>query len=404
MTDFTEIRSATESLAVAFEQFKAANDERLAAIEKTGSVDAVVTEKIARLDAQIHDLQSVVSGVKTALRRPGMPSIKALDGVHSEAKVAFLRYVAKGETGDWQRKSLHTLSDPDGGYLVPAEISQRIITRQFDTTPLRQLATVMNISSDAVEMLRDTEEAEAQWVNEIDSRADTEQGQIGRVRISVHELHAQPKATQKLLDDASVNVEEWLVAKIADRFARRENAAFVNGDGVGQPRGFTSYSTAATADGSRAWGVLEHVLTGQSAGFASSTPADKLIELMYRLKAGYLPHAAWLMPRSVAELIRKFKENTTQAYIWQPGLQAGQPATLFGYPVYLAEDMPALGAGSLSLAFGNFAEGYTIAERQGMQILRDPYTAAPFVKFRATKRVGGDVTNFDAIKLLKFSN
>ena len=219
----------------------------------------------------------------------------------------------------------------------------------------------------------------------------------------MHELYAQPKATQKLLDDAFINVEEWIINKVAAKFSRAENNAFVVGDGIGQPRGFTSYTTQAVDDNARSWGVLQHMITGVDGGFASSNPADVLIDLQYKLRPGYLPKAAWLMPRAVADQIRKFKQSTTQNYIWQPGLQAGQPATLLGFPVYLAEDMPALAPSSFSVAFGNFEEGYTIVDRLGLRVLRDPYTGAPFIKFRCIKRTGGDVVNFEAIKLLRFS-
>lgn len=401
-----EVKAAADTLASAFEEYKATNDQRLGELEKKGSADVLLQEKLARLDEVMNRLQGDVTQVKTALKRPasamgGRGFVEEDNGY----KQAFLRYVTKGieqDLGSLQSKA-SVISDPDGGYLVPTEISDRIITRQFETTPMRQIATVMNVTSDAVEMLRDTNEAEALWVSELGTRSDTDQGAVARVRIPVFELHAQPKATQKLLDDAMINVEEWMIAKVGDRFARRENAAFVSGDGVTQPRGFTSYTTQAVGDASRSWGVLEHVNSGADGGFPASNPADKLIELMHKLKAGYLPKAAWLMPRAVAEAIRKFKESTTNAYIWQPGLQAGQPATLLGYPIYLAEDMPTLATGSLSLAFGNFGEGYTIVDRIGVRILRDPFTAAPFVKFRCSKRVGGDVSNFEAIKLMRFA-
>jgi HK97 family phage major capsid protein len=407
MLEFHEVKAAADELARAFEEYKSVNDQRLNDIERKGTTDILVDDKLARMDQDMNKLQQDVSAVKTALRRPSRGGLmQAVDEGEGEYKHAFLRYIAKGQDHDLaklQTKTMSVIGDPEGGYTVPADIADRIITRQFDTTPLRQIATVMSISSDAVEMLRDTNEPDAEWVSEMAARNDTNEGLIGRVRIPVHELHAQPKATQKLLDDSLINVEEWLIGRISDRFARRENAAFVTGDGINQPRGFTSYATAATGDASRAWGVIEHVDTGVNGAFAASNPADKIIELVHKLKVGYLPKAVFLMPRSVAELIRKFKESTTNAYIWQPGLQAGQPATLFGYPIMLAEDMPTLGTASLSLAFGNFTEAYTIVDRMGVRVLRDPYTAAPFVKFRSTKRVGGDVTNFEALKLMRFS-
>jgi HK97 family phage major capsid protein len=252
-------------------------------------------------------------------------------------------------------------------------------------------------------MLRDTNEPAASWISELGVPNDTADSPVGRIRIPVHELYAQPKATQKLLDDAILNVEEWLINKVAAKFSRAENNAFVVGDGIGMPRGFTTYNASTTDDGSRAWGTLQYVATGSAGAFASSNPADCLFDLMHKLRVGYHPKAAWIMPRAVADMIRKFKENTTQAYIWQPGLQQGTPATLLGFPITLGEDMPAVASGSFSLAFGNFEEGYTIVDRIGLRILRDPYTGAPFIKFRCSKRTGGDVVNFEAIKLLSFS-
>ena len=404
MLDITEVKSAAETLARAFEEYKSTNDQRLGELERRGGSDVLLTDKLGRLDSVIGNLQDDVSSVKTALRRPSFgASAKIDEGDANAYKGSFLRYVAKGMEPELQQKDMSVVNDPAGGYMVPTEMSARIVQRQYDTTPMRQVAAVMTITSEAVEMLRDTNEPDANWASELATRADTAEGAIGRIRIPAHELYAQPRATQKLLDDAVINVEEWLVNKVADKFARRENNAFVVGDGVAQPRGFASYATQAVSDTTRSWGVLEHVITGVDGAFAASNPADALISLMHKLRVGYMPGAVWLMPRTVAEQIRRFKENTTNAYIWQPGLQAGTPATLLGFPIHLAEDMPSLAAGSLSLSFGNFHEGYTIVDRLGIRVLRDPYTAAPFVRFRCSKRVGGDVTNFEAIKFLRFS-
>lgn len=406
MIDMNEVNAATETLARAFEEYKSVNDQRLSDIERRGGADVIVEEKLGRMDQAMTRLQDDISSVKTALRRPAKGGSLILPEGGDAYKDAFLQYVVKGyeqEMTSLQTKDMSVISDQQGGYMVPHEMADRIITRQFDTTPMRQIATVMTISSEAVEMLRDTNEADAQWVAELGTRSDTDQGAVGRIRIPVHELYAQPKATQKLLDDARLNVEEWLVGRVASKFARKENQAFVSGDGVGQPRGFLSYSTAATGDASRSWGVLEHVATGSGGAFSSSAGADTLISVMNKLRAGYLPKAVWLMPRAVVDAVRKFKENVTGSYLWQPSLQAGNPATILGYPVILADDMPAMTDGSLSAAFGNFEEGYTIVDRIGFQVLRDPYTSAPFVKFRCNKRVGGDVVNFEAIKLVKFA-
>jgi len=404
MIDMSEVRSATDTLARAFEEYKSVNDQRLSEIERRGGADALYDEHLGRMDKSINRIQDDITNLKTSMLRPNKAGVSTTaDSAH---KQAFLQYVAKGfDNGlaTFESKALEVVNNAEGGYMIPSELSERIVSRQFDTTPMRQIATVMSISTEAVEMLRDTNEPVAQWISELGTPTDTADNGIGRIRIPVHELYAQPKATQKLLDDALVNVEEWLINKVAAKFARAENNAFVVGDGIGMPRGFTSYTAQTTSDATRAWGVLQYVPTGANGAFASSNPADCLFDLMHQLRVGYHPEATWIMPRAVADMVRKFKENSTQAYIWQPGLQQGQPATLLGFPVVLGEDMPAVTTGSFSVAFGNFKEGYTIVDRIGMRILRDPYTGAPFIKFRCTKRTGGDVVNFEAIKLLSFS-
>ncbi|MDR3424389.1 MAG: phage major capsid protein [Alphaproteobacteria bacterium] len=407
MIDMSEVRSATDTLARAFEEYKSVNDQRLSDIERRGAADVLHDEQLGRMDKSIGALQDDITSLKTSLRRPAKSGLSFAAGEGDSAhKKAFLKYVAKGYDADlnaFQTKQLEVINDSEGGYMIPDELSSRIVTRQYDTTPMRQISTVMTISTEAVEMLRDTNEPVAQWISELAAPSDTNEGTLGRIRIPVHELYAQPKATQKLLDDAFINVEEWLINKVAAKFSRAENSAFVTGDGIGMPRGFTSYTAQTADDTSRPWGTLQYVPTGAAGAFASANPADCLFDLMHKLRVGYHPDAVWIMPRAVADMIRKFKENTTQAYIWQPGLQQGQPATLLGFPVVLGEDMPAVANGSFSLAFGSFKEGYTIVDRIGMRILRDPYTGAPFIKFRCTKRTGGDVVNFEAIKLLSFS-
>lgn len=215
-------------------------------------------------------------------------------------------------------------------------------------------------------------------------------------------MYAMPKATQKLLDDSAVDIENWLAMKVADRFARVENDAFLNGDGVGKPRGLFTYTTAATADSSRTWGQFEHIVTGASADF-HTTKADPLFDVMSKIKNQYLNNARWLTRREVIAKLRKLKEATSDQYLWQPGLQMGQPDRLLGYPIVIDQDVPAIAASSLSMAFGDFAEAYTIVDRIGMRTLRDPFTAKPYVVFYTTKRVGGGAISFDSVKFVRFS-
>lgn len=403
--DVLEVKGATEALASAFAQYQQANDERLALIERKGNNDPLIDEKLRRLDGEINRLQETITKVKTAAARPATPSLTRWGTEEpNEHKGAFLRYLAKGADHDLHQFEQKNFigSDADGGFLVPADMGDRILARMVETTPMRSLATVMSTTSDALELIRDAVDGEAVWTTETGTPVDTDGISFGKIRIPANELHAQPKASQRLLDDATLNVEEFIINKVAGRFANRENNAFIAGTGQNMPRGFSTYATAALSDANRSWGTFEHVGTGVAGGFAASNPVDTLISLIYKLKAGFTAEAVWMMPRALADEVRRFKDSTGQ-YLWQPSLVAGQPAQLLGYPVYLAEDMPAKGANSLSIAFGNFREGYTIVDRIGMRIFRDPYTAAPYVKFRCTKRVGGDVTNFEAIKFVKFA-
>lgn len=331
---------------------------------------------------------------------------------YTEAFDIFLRCSPDSKQMQKVRNALSAGSDPDGGYWMPTQMQSRILTRLFESSDIRSIAGQLTISSgDSVEYPNDTNTGvSGGWVSETGTRSDTNTPQVGTQRIVTHEQYAQPKATQKILDDAAIDVEGWLAGKIADILARTENTAFVSGNGVGKPRGFLDYGAAAvtTADASRAWGVLQYIATGASAGFplisgaTVANDANALLDIVYALKAAYRSGARWVMARSTVALIRKLRDENGQ-YYWNPGLQPGQPGLLLNYPITEAEDMPVAASNSLSVAFGNFKEGYQIVDRQGIRILRDPYTDKPFVKFYTTKRVGGDVVNFDAIKLLKFA-
>lgn len=437
MSDLNEIKSLLDEQGKAFAAFRAANDERLAQVEKRGE-DAVTVDAVAKLNAELDRLGDALKAaekrsadMELRINRPGAPG----DGGAAEAKSAaemtlhltvhrssrglptpaafsvdeyrayksaFLAFARGREFGD-EIKALSTGSDPDGGYLVPADMTGRIVQKVYESSPIRQIAAVQAISSDALEGGFDADEAASGWVGETAARTETTSPTVGKWRIPVYECYAAPKATQRLLDDAAVNVEAWLEGKIADKLARAEATAFVAGTGIAQPRGFTTYTTAATADATRARGTLEHVATGSSGSFGTApNGSDKLIDLVHKLKASYRAGATWVMNRSVVGKVRQLKAGSGNDYIWLPSMVSGQPASLLGYPVVEAEDMDDLGANSLSIAFGDFGRGYQIVDRVGVRTLRDPYTDKPNVIFYSTRRVGGDVVDFDAIKFLKF--
>lgn len=424
----TDMKSAVYDLGRAFEQFKEANDLRLREIERRGAADPLTEMKVNRLNAEISracDMADAarrrVDMVETAMGRPGKQG--ADDWKEAEAfflerkhhagevgvdayrnyRAALRSYIRRNNAGSGvdEIKALSAGSDPDGGYAITPDMSGRIAQLVYETSPMRQVANVITIGTDALEGIHDLNEATSGWVGETEARTETQAPKIGEYRIPVHEQYAEPRATQKLLDDALFNVEEWLAGKIAERLARMENEAFVTGNGVKKPRGFLTY--AAGTPGAGSFNVIEQVPTGNDGNFASLDPGDALISLVYSLKSAYRENACFMMKRSTLAEVRKLKDSDDN-YLWQPDFSLKQGGTLVGFNVVEAEDMPTIANGSLSIAFGDFKAGYQIVDRQGVRILRDSYTAKPYVKFYTTKRVGGDVVNFEAIKLLKFSS
>lgn len=331
------------------------------------------------------------------LRRNGFPmSVSSMSTQHLEF-ADFIRF------GDLSKKSLNEHKDEEGGYLIPSEISRKIDERLMLLSPMRSISNVVKISSNNLDVLVNSEKADAGWGGTDDEeRLETDAPQMKKIKIPVHELYAKPKVSQKLLDDTEINVEDWLINKISEKFAVVENVAFVNGDGTSKPTGFLHYASEDKVQ--REFGKLQHFKTGQNGKFSSPDAAvNLLIEISCSLKPMYVRNAKWLMSRSALAEIRKL-QNKDGMCLWQPSISEATPPTLLGYPVIIDDDMPELkeGAGSTSVAFGDFLSGYQIVDRQNLKILRDPYTSKPFIEFYASKRVGGAVVDFDAIKLLKF--
>jgi HK97 family phage major capsid protein len=353
----------------------------------------------ARHNDQLRDVVARVDEMELSQTRPGIGG--SGKSVERKAENNALRvFLRNGDESELKGMSVGT--DPAGGYLVLPSFSDAMTKVPFETSPVRALARVVSIDSSSFEEIVDRQDAGAAWVGETEARTETTTPDLGKKSIVVHEMTASPRLTQKLIDDASIDVIAWLVEKMTDRFNRLEATAFISGNGVGQPMGIISNPTAATADDSRAWGTLEHIAAGQAGDWAASNPSDKLYDVVYSLKAQYRDEAAWMMPRSLANEIRQFKDSNG-VYLWQQGLKVGEPSTLLGFPVYYGEDLPAKAANSLSILFGNFRLAYTIVDRIGIRLLRDPYTAKPHVILYTTKRVGGDVVNYEAIKVIKFA-
>ncbi len=421
-----DVKSIVDGLGTAFEEFKKANDQRIAEIESKAGEDPVLVEKLSKMDEFIGDTQKRLEEAETVLARKakfkadygdeyaekaaqfgaqmakarGIPDAGNFGSEDLKAyRSGFAEWMRKGDLIEAEtKKALSVGSDPDGGYTVEPDTSGRIVQKVYETSPVRQVAAVQVIGTDSLEGLYDLDEASAEWVEETQTRADTDTPKLGQWRIPVHELSAKPSITQKLLDDSMINIEGWLADKVADRFARSENTAFVTGDGVGKPRGFLTYP-----DGTNLPGQIEQFASGVAGGFdATGDGGDVLMDLIYGTKQQYRSAARWMMPRSVTGEVRKLKDADGR-YLWQPGIAAGQPAQLLGYPVLEFEDMPELADGSLSMAFGNMGEAYQVVDRIGIRVLRDPYTNKPRVLYYTTKRTGGAVVNFEALKIVRFA-
>ncbi len=313
---------------------------------------------------------------------------------------AFDAYVRSGEDDglrelEMESKSLSSAVNSDGGYLVDPQTAETIKSVLNSTASIRSIASVVNVEANSFDVLIDHTDVGAGWADEASAATETAAPSIDRISIPLHELSALPKASQRLLDDSAFDVEGWLADRIADKFARAEAAAFIGGDGADKPKGILDHP--AVDNDVWAWGNLGFVATGTDGG----VDADAIVDVVYALGAQYRVNGTFVMNSKTAGLIRKLKDSDGR-FLWSDGLAAGEPARLMGYPVLIAEDMPDASTDSFSIAFGDFLAGYTIAERPDLRVLRDPFSAKPHVLFYATKRVGGDVSDFAAIKLVKF--
>jgi HK97 family phage major capsid protein len=332
-------------------------------------------------------------------QRPALAASAETEAPHQKAFAAYLRsgdddgLRALGLDG----KAMSSVVAADGGYLVSPQTAEAIRSSLRATASIRSVCTVVNVDATSYEVLIDRTEAGAGWATETGSQAETATPQIERIVIPLHELAALPKVSQRLLDDSAFDIEGWLAGRIAEKFARAEAAAFVSGDGIDKPRGFLDYPTVANA--SWTWGNIGYIPGGHASAI---TGGDAIVDLVYALGASYRAGAVFVMNSKTTATVRKLKDADGR-YLWSDGLAAGEPARLMGYPVLIAEDMPDVAANAHPIAFGNFEAGYTIAERADMRVLRDPFSAKPHVLFYATKRVGGAVSDFAAIKLLRIA-
>jgi HK97 family phage major capsid protein len=425
------LSSAIEKIGAAFEEYKAANDARLAEIAKRGAADPLLDEKLSRIDAVLDaqaEMKKRIEQAETRAARPGGAGT-ANDNDSPEAlayRNAFLGWVrnprdpraemrmretakalqtrAMNDDG-FETRAAQTVTSTGsaGGFALPEVIERQIARLSVDISPIRQIATVRTVGSPDYKELFDVNGATFEWLGEAATRNQTNTPDLAEVAPTFGLASARPRASEESLDDLFFDVENWLITSAAEAIAQGEGAAFVAGNGTNRPTGFLNGPTpVTTADASRAFGTLQYIASGQAA--ALPTSADTFYDLVYALRARYRANARFVTTKAVLSALRKYREGAgTGAYLWQPSLSANQPETFIGYPITEAEDMPAVAANVFPIAFGDFREGYLIADRVGMRMTRDEITLPGFVQFYIRKRVGGRIRNSQAIKLLKIA-
>ncbi|MDY6860036.1 MAG: phage major capsid protein [Pseudomonadota bacterium] len=386
---------------------------------KSGGAAAPVAEVKSALTGFLSDFRDFQADVKFKLQQQeerltmldrkslitGRPALATSAETGAPHKKAFAAYLRSGDDDalrglEMEGKAMSTAVAGDGGFLVDPETAAAIKGVLNSTASMRSIAQVVQVEATSFDVLVDHTDIGSGWATETATQTETSTPQIDRVSIPLHELSAMPKVSQRLLDDSAFDIEAWLAGRIADKFARAEAAAFVSGDGVDKPKGILTHATVD--DTLWSWGNLGYIPTGTDGDFDAVSPSDAILDLVYALGAEYRAGASFVMNSKTTGVVRKMKDADGR-FLWSDGLAAGEPARLLGYPVLVAEDMPDIAPGAFAIAFGNFQAGYTIPERNDLRVLRDPFSAKPHVLFYATKRVGGDVSDFAAIKLLKFA-
>lgn len=383
----TDVKSLAADMMAAFEAYKEANDARMAEIESKGVADTLLDEKLKKIDRRLDQLS-----LKAARPADGAPASEA-DGERSQA---WSRYLRSGDESGLSRLDVKAFSagtDDQGGYTAPPELDRLIEARLMQASPMRQIASVRQTSA-GVYRKPVSLGVGAAWAGEEDARTQSTTAGLSLLEFPAGELYSMPAATQTLLEDSYADIDDWLADEVEAAFSIQESAAFVSGDGDGKPKGFLDYTIVAEA--SHAWGQI-----GSVAGdFTAADAGDQIIDLIQTPKSQFRSNGRFAMNRRTVAAVRKLKDADGR-YLWRPGMN-GEAQTIFGYPVTELEDMPDIGTGNAAIAFGDFRRGYLIADRQGARVLRDPYSAKPYVLFYTTKRVGGGVQNFDAIKVMVF--
>lgn len=395
--DIKDVEQVAQELQSKFDDFKSKNDKRIDALE---SEKGKLAGQVDTLNGKLTELESLKSDLETelaAVKRPGGPQQQSKAA--TEHKTAFMQFMRKGDDDglrDLERKALQVGTDEDGGYAVPEELDRNILTLLKDEVVMRQEATVMTIGGSDYKKLVNVGGTASGWVGETDARPATDASKLKLIEPFMGEIYGNPQATQKMLDDVFFNAESWINSELAIEFAEQEEIAFTSGNGTKKPKGFLAYTSSLDNDKTRAFGTLQHVLSGS----AAAVTADSIIQLVYTLRKTHRNGAKFMLNNNSLFKIRILKDSEGN-YLWRPGLEMNQPSTLLGYGIAENEQMPDIAADAKAIAFGNFKRGYTIVDRIGTRVLRDPYTNKPYVGFYTTKRTGGMLADSQAIKLLQ---
>ncbi|WP_237673524.1 phage major capsid protein [Vreelandella profundi] len=395
--DAKDVSQVAEELGKRFDEFKSSNDKRIDAIE---AEKTALSEKTEALNLKLTELDQLKADLEKSLKTANRPGRTGGEGA-SEHKAAFESFIRKGrEDGlrELEQKALQTGENDDGGFAVPEELDRNIIELLRNESPMRQVCNQITVSTPDYKRLVNLGGAGSGWVGETAPRPETGTPTLAQISAHMGEIYANPQATQTSLDDIFFNAESWLQSEVAVEFAEKEGAAFALGDGINKPKGYLSYPMAVTADAARPFGTLQQILSGTAGDFTG----DELLKLIYSTKKGYRAGATFMLNMMTLFKVRTMKDAEGN-YLWRPGLQEGEPSQLLGYGVTENEDMPNVAADAHAVSFGNFQRGYTIVDRIGTRVLRDPYTNKPYVGFYTTKRVGGMLTDSQAIKVLTLS-
>ena len=398
-----EFKKLLDDQLKAFEEFKSANDERIAKLAKGESI-VDLEEKLAKANTELTRLSDEIKELAKKANRPAAPGEDENAAIHGEHKSAFVSYLRKGQDSglaDLQIKAVQVGVDSDGGYAVPQLLDRNILELLRDESPMRQVCRVMTIGGEKFSKPVNLGGAASGWVGETAARPETDAPKLTIIEPVMGEIYANPAATQRALDDMFFDPAVWIAQEVAYEFAKQEGIAFMSGDGTNKPKGLLTAPTAITSDrNGRPFGTIQEIHTGVADNFPAVAPADVLIDMIYALKGGYRRGATFMLNSLTLATIRKWKDAENN-YIWQPSLQLGEPSRLLGYGVTENEDMPDVGANAFPLLFGDFRRAYTIVDRYGIRTLRDPFTNKPFVHFYTTKRVGAMLEDTQAIKFLK---